>query len=115
MFVPEEIVLAANATLVDSVQVRISPWTRWKNFFPGIHAHSSNHHFGFKLGKVCPYLESADMVVGENTCDGKKKGYETLSGMVDNLYVMDLPQVKSEQGKLLLKKDMNVSGTVSRN
>jgi len=30
--------------------------------------------FGFKLGKVCPYLEASDVVVGENTCDGKKKG-----------------------------------------
>lgn len=61
--------------------------------------------FGFKLGKVCPYLESADMIVGENTCDGKKKAYETLGGMVDNLYVMDLPQVKSENGRQLMKAE----------
>ena len=61
--------------------------------------------FGFKLGKVCPYLESADMIVGENTCDGKKKAYETFAGMVDNLYVMDLPQVKSSQGRSLLKAE----------
>ncbi len=51
----------------------------------------------FKIGKVCPYLESADMVVGENTCDGKKKAYDTLGTLVDNLYVMDLPQTKTVQ------------------
>ena len=45
------------------------------------------------------------MIVGENTCDGKKKAYETFSGMVDNLYVMDLPQVKSTQGRALLKEE----------
>jgi len=49
--------------------------------------------------------ESADMIVGENTCDGKKKAYETLNNLVENLYVMDLPQVKSENGKALLKSE----------
>ena len=50
-------------------------------------------------------LNRADMVVGENTCDGKKKAYETFGDMVENLYVMDLPQVKSEQGRELLKAE----------
>jgi benzoyl-CoA reductase/2-hydroxyglutaryl-CoA dehydratase subunit BcrC/BadD/HgdB len=45
------------------------------------------------------------MIVGENTCDGKKKAYESLGPLVDNLYVMDLPQVKSENGKALLKAE----------
>ncbi|MEJ2040050.1 MAG: 2-hydroxyacyl-CoA dehydratase family protein, partial [Desulfosarcinaceae bacterium] len=46
-----------------------------------------------------------DMIVGENTCDGKKKSYETLGGLVKNMYVMDLPQVKSSQGRELLKDE----------
>ena len=45
------------------------------------------------------------MIVGENTCDGKKKAYETLDTLVDNLYVMDLPQMKNRDGKALLKKE----------
>ena len=61
--------------------------------------------FGFKLGKVCPYIESADMIVGENTCDGKKKSYEVLKDLVPNLHVMDLPQAKSSQGRELLKAE----------
>jgi benzoyl-CoA reductase/2-hydroxyglutaryl-CoA dehydratase subunit BcrC/BadD/HgdB len=61
--------------------------------------------FGFKLGKVCPYLEASDMIVGENTCDGKKKSYEALKEMVSNLYVMDIPQMKSDQGRSLLKAE----------
>jgi hypothetical protein len=47
------------------------------------------------------------MIVGENTCDGKKKAYESLAGLVDNLYVMDLPQVKHENGRALLKVEYN--------
>ena len=45
------------------------------------------------------------MIVGENTCDGKKKSYETLDTLVDNLYVMDLPRVKSEEGRSVLKAE----------
>jgi benzoyl-CoA reductase/2-hydroxyglutaryl-CoA dehydratase subunit BcrC/BadD/HgdB len=45
------------------------------------------------------------MIVGENTCDGKKKAYESLNQLVENLHVMDLPQVKSENGRALLKSE----------
>jgi len=45
---------------------------------------------------VCPYIESADLVVGETTCDGKKKAYELLAEM-HNVYVMELPQMKRDK------------------
>lgn len=28
---------------------------------------------GFKIGRVCPYVESSNLIVGETTCDGKKR------------------------------------------
>lgn len=61
--------------------------------------------FGFNLSKVCPYMEVSDMIVGENTCDGKKKAYEIFRGLVRNFYTMDLPQTKSEEGRSLLKSE----------
>jgi benzoyl-CoA reductase/2-hydroxyglutaryl-CoA dehydratase subunit BcrC/BadD/HgdB len=51
---------------------------------------------GFKLAKVCPYIEESDLVIGETTCDGKKKGYELL-GELHNVYVMELPQQKRDK------------------
>lgn len=103
VFVPEEIVLAANATLIGLCSGADFALEEVEKYLPRNTCALIKSAFGFKLGKVCPYLESADMVVGENTCDGKKKAYETLGCMVDNLYVMDIPQVKSEQGKILLR------------
>ncbi|MGD9157094.1 MAG: double-cubane-cluster-containing anaerobic reductase [Desulfobacteraceae bacterium] len=105
VFVPEEIVLAANATLVGLCSGADFAMEEVEKYLPRNTCALIKSAFGFKLGKVCPYLESADMIVGENTCDGKKKAYETLGGLVDNLYVMDLPQVKSEQGKNLLRQE----------
>ena len=105
VFVPEEIVLAANATLVGLCSGADFATEDVERLLPRNTCALIKSSFGFKLGKVCPYLESADMIVGENTCDGKKKAYESLGALVDNLYVMDLPQVKSENGRALLKAE----------
>lgn len=105
VFVPEEIVLAANATLVGLCSGADFAIEEVEKILPRNTCALIKSSFGFKLGKVCPYLESADMVVGENTCDGKKKAYESLSQLIKNLFVMDLPQVKSEQGKILLRAE----------
>ena len=103
VFVPEEIVLAANATLVGLCSGADFAMEEVEKLLPRNTCALIKSSFGFKLGKVCPYLESTDMIVGENTCDGKKKAYEILNTLVENLYIMDLPQVKSKQGKALLK------------
>jgi benzoyl-CoA reductase/2-hydroxyglutaryl-CoA dehydratase subunit BcrC/BadD/HgdB len=105
VFVPEEIVLAANATLVGLCSGADFATEDVETLLPRNTCALIKSSFGFKIGKVCPYLESADMVVGENTCDGKKKAYEVLNDLVENLYVMDLPQVKSENGKALFRAE----------
>jgi len=107
VFVPEEIVLAANATLVGLCSGADFAMEEVEKLLPRNTCALIKSAFGFKLGRVCPYLESADMIVGENTCDGKKKSYESLNNLVENLYVMDLPQVKSEHGKALLRAEYN--------
>ena len=105
VFVPEEIALAANATLVGLCSGADFAMEEVDKLLPRNTCALIKSSFGFKLGRVCPYLESADMIVGENTCDGKKKAYESLNDLADNLYVMDLPQVKSEQGRALLRAE----------
>lgn len=105
VFVPEEIALAANATLVGLCSGADFALEEVEKYLPRNTCALIKSAFGFKLGKVCPYLESADMVVGENTCDGKKKAYESLGPLLGNLYVMDLPQMKSEMGLALLRSE----------
>jgi benzoyl-CoA reductase/2-hydroxyglutaryl-CoA dehydratase subunit BcrC/BadD/HgdB len=60
---------------------------------------------GFKLAKLCPYTESCDLVVGETTCDGKKKAYEAFSDHAP-MYVMEVPQMKSESDRQLWKSEV---------
>jgi len=105
VFVPEEIVRAVGSTLVGLCTGADFAMDKVEKLLPRNTCSLIKSAFGFKLGKVCPYLESADMIVGENTCDGKKKSYEILNNLVTNLYVMDIPQVKSAEGRALLKAE----------
>ena len=47
--------------------------------------------YGFALSQKCPYTYFSDLIVGETTCDGKKKMYELL-GDIKPVYVLHLPQ-----------------------
>jgi benzoyl-CoA reductase/2-hydroxyglutaryl-CoA dehydratase subunit BcrC/BadD/HgdB len=61
--------------------------------------------FGFALEKVCPYLSVGDLVVGENTCDGKKKAYEAFRELFEGeLLTLDVPNTKSAEGRQVLRQ-----------
>lgn len=105
VFVPEELVLAVNGVMVGLCAGAELAFEAAEQYVPRNTCALIKSAFGFKLAKVCPYIESTDLIVGENTCDGKKKAYEQYKDLVGNLYVMDLPQMKSESGKLLLKAE----------
>ena len=47
--------------------------------------------YGFALTDKCPFTYFADLIVGETTCDGKKKMYELLGDLKD-VHVLHLPQ-----------------------
>lgn len=47
--------------------------------------------YGFAYTQKCPFTYFAELIVGETTCDGKKKMYELLNDLKET-YVMQLPQ-----------------------
>jgi len=51
--------------------------------------------YGFILEGTCPFFAMSRAVIGETTCDGKKKMFE-LAAKVKPLHVMDLPQLADE-------------------
>jgi benzoyl-CoA reductase/2-hydroxyglutaryl-CoA dehydratase subunit BcrC/BadD/HgdB len=104
-FVPEEIVIAANGIMVGLCAGADFATEEVEKILPKNLCALIKSTFGFKLGGVCPYLEASDLIVGENTCDGKKKAWEVFGNLVKKMYVMDMPQVKTQDGKALLKKE----------
>ncbi|TEB11374.1 double-cubane-cluster-containing anaerobic reductase [Pelotomaculum propionicicum] len=105
VFVPEEIVRAAGGICVglcSGVEIGAAKAEKVlpRNICPLIKS-----FMGFKLGKVCPYFESCDMVVGETTCDGKKKAFEILNDYVP-VHMMETPQMKREKDKQLWRSEV---------
>jgi benzoyl-CoA reductase/2-hydroxyglutaryl-CoA dehydratase subunit BcrC/BadD/HgdB len=105
VFVPEELVLAVDAIYVGLCAGAELGFEEAEKYLPRNTCSLIKSAFGFKLAKVCPYIEATDLIVGENTCDGKKKAYESYQDLVGNLYVMDMPQMKSDSGRALLKAE----------
>ena len=61
--------------------------------------------YGFAKTDKCPYFYFSDLIVGETTCDGKKKMYEYL-GQFKPVYVMELPNSQSPAALELWKKEI---------
>ncbi len=47
--------------------------------------------YGYHIQKANPFLEMAELIVAETTCDGKKKMYE-LMGLTRSMHILELPQ-----------------------
>ncbi len=96
VFVPDEIIFAGDAIGVglcggSDFWVPDGEKVLPRNTCPLIKA-----SLGAKLGNTCPYFSLADVLVGETTCDGKKKAWEIL-GEYTPMHVLDLPQYKKEK------------------
>lgn len=105
VFVPEEIILAVNGISVGLCAGAEFAIDQVEQVIPRNTCSLIKGAFGFAMARVCPYLAASDMVVGENTCDGKKKSYEIFSQYVNELYILDMPQMKSASGLDLFKEE----------
>ena len=61
--------------------------------------------YGFALTDKCPYMYFSDMIIGETTCDAKKKMYELL-GEIKDTHVMQLPHSKNNFSMALWKNEL---------
>jgi benzoyl-CoA reductase/2-hydroxyglutaryl-CoA dehydratase subunit BcrC/BadD/HgdB len=110
-FMPEELVLAAGAiqiSLCSSSDETIAAAEEElpRNLCPLIKA-----SYGFAKTDKCPYFYFSDLVVGETTCDGKKKMYEYMSD-VKPLYLMQLPHMRdTAQSKQLWYQELKAFKT----
>ncbi len=94
VFVPEELILAADAVCVGLCAGAEIGKEAAEKILPRNTCALIKSFVGFKLSRLCPYIESCDLVVGETTCDGKKKAYEIFADYAP-VYVMEIPQMKN--------------------
>jgi benzoyl-CoA reductase/2-hydroxyglutaryl-CoA dehydratase subunit BcrC/BadD/HgdB len=101
VYVPEELILAAGGVSIGLCAGADVGSEEAEKYIPRNTCALIKGFMGFKLAGLCPYVESADLIIGETTCDGKKKAYEIFDEITNKVYVMELPHKKSEEGRRL--------------
>lgn len=104
-YFPRELVLAVGAIPIglcssSNDTVPIAEQTLPKSICPLIKS-----SYGYAVSDKCPFFYFSDIVVGETTCDGKKKMYELLAD-IKEVFVLELPNRQSKFGLKLWKEEI---------
>jgi benzoyl-CoA reductase/2-hydroxyglutaryl-CoA dehydratase subunit BcrC/BadD/HgdB len=105
VFVPEELVWAAGGIPIGLCAGADFSIPIAEKVLPRNTCALIKSSFGFKLGRICPYVQSSHLIVGETTCDGKKKMFEIL-GQQQPVYVMEVPNKKTEASRNLWRGEV---------
>ena len=94
-FIPTELIIAAGAIPVTLCATSEEPIAAAQEHLPNNLCPLIKASYGFALTDTCPYFYFSDFIVGETTCDGKKKMFELMNDIKDT-YVMQLPSSRDE-------------------
>jgi benzoyl-CoA reductase/2-hydroxyglutaryl-CoA dehydratase subunit BcrC/BadD/HgdB len=106
VYVPEEIILAAGGICVGLCAGADVGAADAERYVPANTCALIKAFLGFKLAGLCPYVESTDLIVGETTCDGKKKAYESFGEITGKVCVMELPSMKNLESRALWRSEV---------
>lgn len=104
-FVPTELIMAASAVAVSLCATSEEPISAAEAHLPSNLCPLIKASYGFGLTDTCPYFYFSDFIVGETTCDGKKKMFELLND-VKETYVMQLPSSRDEISLNMWEQEM---------
>jgi benzoyl-CoA reductase/2-hydroxyglutaryl-CoA dehydratase subunit BcrC/BadD/HgdB len=90
-FTPREIILAAGAVPVCLCGGSAATIPAAEQFLPANLCPLIKSTFGYHVTGKNSFLNRADLIVAETTCDGKKKMFELMSA-TKPMYVLELPQ-----------------------
>lgn len=102
VYVPEELILSLDGVCIGLCAGVDVGSDEAEKYIPRNTCALIKAFMGFKLAGLCPYVQTTDLIVGETTCDGKKKAYEIFDEITGGkMYVMEVPNKKGEDGKTL--------------
>ena len=99
LFAPAELVRAAGAIPVSLCGKKEKPIADAERTLPANLCPLIKSSYGYAVTDTCPYFSASDFLIGETTCDGKKKMYEFL-GRIKPLHLMHLPYSTTESHSL---------------
>lgn len=104
-YTPRELIYAAGAISVSLCSTSDETVTDAEKILPKNLCPLVKSSYGFAMTDKCPYMYFSDMIIGETTCDAKKKMYELL-GEIKDTHVMQLPHSKNDFSMALWKNEL---------
>ena len=91
-YCPQEMILAAGAIPVSLCGTSEKPIAAAETVLPRNLCPLIKSSYGFAATDTCPFFHFSDLVIGETTCDGKKKMFEIMQD-IKPVHVMQLPHL----------------------
>lgn len=104
-YTPRELIYAADAMSVSLCSTSDETVPDAEKVLPKNLCPLVKSSYGFAITDKCPYMYFSDIIIGETTCDAKKKMYELL-GEIKDTYVMQLPHSKNNFSMALWKNEL---------
>lgn len=104
VYTPYEIMLAGGAIPISLCAMSEEPIAEAEKHLPRNLCPLIKSSYGFAITDTCPYFYFSDLIVGETTCDGKKKMYEYMND-IRPVHVMQLPQITTGDDAFTLWKN----------
>jgi len=95
-YCPQELILAAGAIPVSLCGTREEPIAAAEEHLPRNLCPLIKSSYGFAVTDTCPFFHFSDLIIGETTCDGKKKMFEIMRDLKP-VHVMQLPHLNNTQ------------------
>ncbi len=101
LYSPTEIAVAAGAIPLPLCGTRNDPIASAEETLPRNLCPLIKSSFGFAATDTCDFFRASDIIIGDTTCDGKKKMFELLSRQ-KTTHVLQLPQNQNTEMSMSL-------------
>ena len=101
LYSPTEIAVAAGAIPLPLCGTRNDPIAAAEETLPRNLCPLIKSSYGFAVSDTCAFFRASDIIIGDTTCDGKKKMFELLSRQ-KTTHVLQLPQNQNTEMSMSL-------------
>jgi len=106
VFAPQELIVAADAVPVTLCATKEEPIADGEKYLPRNFCPLIKSSYGFAITEKCAFFNNSEFIIGETTCDGKKKMFELMETFKPTV-VLEVPQsAKGETQKAYWRSEV---------
>jgi len=106
VFAPQELIVAAGAVPVTLCATKEEPIADGEKHLPRNFCPLIKSSYGFAITEKCAFFNNSEFIIGETTCDGKKKMFELMESFKP-MVVLEVPQsAKGETQKQFWRSEV---------